>query len=440
MKKVASLFVCGLLTATAIVGSSNVTALAAPKVDPYKTVQAEFNFGTVGVEDVTEGDVRFLAGLGVGDYSRIKDVDFSNGVNVIAINVRAAEASLVEVRLDAVDGEKLGSFKVNNTNGEFKSFTTKTPNVEGKHEIYFVGKIGSVDFDSWTAYVAPGTVTPEPTPDPEPAVVNPYETVQLENGNDKVNVEVKTEGDVTFVSGIKGGTLVSVKNVAFEGSAAFGLTYRTTEPSIVEVRDGKLAGEKLTTLRLSNTNGQFVTSYFQFPDLQGTHSLFFVGKFGSTDVDSFVVLKAPVKPNPGETPDDPTPVDPDPVDPTPVDPTPVDPTPVDPTPVDPTPVDPTPVVTGAATLEYSINSWGTGFTVNFKVVNDTEETLNGWTVKIKKSDITIDSAWCVKVASEGDYYVITPDDWNATVRAHDGAFFGIQGSGAIGSTIDYVIE
>ena len=442
MKRRLSLFVCGLLTATAILSASSVSALAAPKVEPWKTVQAEMTFGNSGVTDVTEGDVRYLAGFEAGDYTRVKDVDFGDGYAVLLAKLRASSASLMEVRLDAVDGEKIGSFKVNNTNGSFKEYTTKISGVTGKHEVYFVGKIGSIDFDSWIAVKAPGQTTPEPDPEPTPVVttVDPYSTVELENADDIVRVEVKTEGNVTYVEGITNGTLVAVKNVEFDGSAAIGVTFRTTAPSIVEVRDGRLAGEKLTTLRFPNTTGQFETKYFSVPDLQGTHGLFFVGTFAKTDIDSFIVLKAPVKPNPNPEDPDPTPVDPDPVDP---DPTPVDPDPVDPdpTPVDPTPVDPDPIVVDSnLTAEFSINSWGTGFTVNVKVVNDSDTAVDNWTLKIKKSDVQIDSAWCVKVATEGDYYVITPDDWNAAIRAHDGAFFGFQGSGAIGDTLDYVIE
>ncbi|WP_408072207.1 cellulose binding domain-containing protein [Butyrivibrio sp. JL13D10] len=30
-------------------------------------------------------------------------------------------------------------------------------------------------------------------------------------------------------------------------------------------------------------------------------------------------------------------------------------------------------------------------------------------------------------------YVITPDDWNASIRPGESAFFGVQGSGSIGS-------
>ena len=101
--------------------------------------------------------------------------------------------------------------------------------------------------------------------------------------------------------------------------------------------------------------------------------------------------------------------------------------------------EPQPVVTGDLGLEYQINSWGPGYTVNFRVVNK-GEVVNTWKLKLAKSDVKIDSSWCVKVASEGDYYVITPEFWNSTVGNGATADFGIQGSGAIGNSISYTIE
>ena len=136
--------------------------------------------------------------------------------------------------------------------------------------------------------------------------------------------------------------------------------------------------------------------------------------------------------------EEPTPVDPEPVDPTPVDP---DPTPVDPEPVDPTPVDPdpTPVATGLK-AEYTINNWGSGYQVLIKVKNDGAATVNTWTVKVKKSEVKIDSSWCVNIAEEGDSYVITPMSWNSTLTPGASTDFGIQGSGSIGTSVNVTVE
>jgi cell division septation protein DedD len=151
-----------------------------------------------------------------------------------------------------------------------------------------------------------------------------------------------------------------------------------------------------------------------------------------------VVDPTPVEPDPTPVDPDPTPVDPDPTpvdpDPTPVDP---DPTPVDP---DPTPVDPTPTPSGDVRAEYSINNWGSGYQVLISVKNDSDSRINSWTLKVNKNDVEIDSSWCVNVKEEGNYYVITPMSWNASLDASGSTDFGIQGSEHISDSIEMIVE
>ncbi len=435
MKRNVKALLSGVILSTALVIgslSTSVTSFAAPKLSPYNILQAEMNFGSSGVEVKTEGDVKFVSGLETGDYFKVNDVDFSKGLNYIAFNVRSESIALVDVRADALDGESLGTIKIGMTNGAFKTVYTKMKNIEGKHQIFFVGKMGSVDVDYWTCVDSIDTPT-EPTPiDPTPVVtsVNPYDTVEAESGS-AIRAEVRSENGVTYVAGLTSGTMLINKNVVFEGSKALSVTYRASDAALVEVREGGLAGNLIATLKLGNTNGAFATKSIPFVDVEGTKDIYFIGKMGSVDLDSWVVLKAPEKQDP---------IDPTPEDPTPEDPTPEDPTPEDPTPVDPTPEDPTPVVSDDLVLKYNINSWGTGYTVNFEVANTSNVNVDGWKLKLNKNDVKIDSSWCVKVATEGDYYVITPESWNSTIYAGNGAFFGIIGSGSIGNTIDYILE
>ncbi|MBO5621730.1 MAG: cellulose binding domain-containing protein, partial [Butyrivibrio sp.] len=145
----------------------------------------------------------------------------------------------------------------------------------------------------------------------------------------------------------------------------------------------------------------------------------------------------------GEVKDEPTPEpqptpDPEPQpEPTP-DPEP-QPTP-DPEPQpEPTPEPEPVVVNDGLVLGYEINGQGS-FTISFNVSNNGDSAVNGWTLKLKKSQLTIDNSWCVKIASEGDYYVITPETWNYVINAGDAAYFGIQGSGEVGTTLDYILE
>lgn len=291
MKKIVT-FATSLFLAGGLVLSNSVTSFAAPKIDPYNTVQAELMFESSGVEKEkgTPGQV-YVKGIDKGDYFKVSDVYFDKGVGAITVQVKADGPSVLEVRKGSADGEKLANVMVSNTAGEFKAFTATMTGVdEGLNTLYFVGAMGSVDFDYWSCTQKKEmppvpVVDPEPEPEPEPQ----------------------------------------------------------PEPE---------------------------------PEPQ---------------------------PEPEPEPE------------------------------------PQPVVTGDLGLEYQINSWGTGYTVNFRVVNK-GNVVNGWKLKLAKSDVVIDSSWCVKVASEGDYYVITPESWNSTVGNGQTADFGIQGSGAIGSSISYILE
>ncbi|WP_049945778.1 endo-1,4-beta-xylanase [Butyrivibrio sp. LC3010] len=119
-------------------------------------------------------------------------------------------------------------------------------------------------------------------------------------------------------------------------------------------------------------------------------------------------------------------------------PEPVNPEPADPEP-EPAPEDPQPQIpsTDGLALDYSINSWGSGYQVSFKVSNNTGADVNAWTLKLSKSDITIGSSWNINVTEDGDYYVITPVDWNAYISNGQSIEFGVLGDGTIGNTIGY---
>ncbi|QFJ54853.1 endo-1,4-beta-xylanase [Pseudobutyrivibrio xylanivorans] len=107
----------------------------------------------------------------------------------------------------------------------------------------------------------------------------------------------------------------------------------------------------------------------------------------------------------------------------------------------PTPT-PTPVPTqqptqsaSGLTAKVTINSWGSGYTATVKVSNNTGKSVNGWTLKLKKSEVKIDSSWSVNVKESGDYYVITPMDWNSTIANGQSAEFGFNGVGSASDNI-----
>ncbi|MBR5635804.1 MAG: RICIN domain-containing protein, partial [Pseudobutyrivibrio sp.] len=105
----------------------------------------------------------------------------------------------------------------------------------------------------------------------------------------------------------------------------------------------------------------------------------------------------------------------------------------------PTPA-PTQQAASGLTAKATINSWGSGYTATIKVSNETGKTVNGWTVKLKKSEVKIDSSWSVNVKESGDYYVITPMSWNSSIQNGGSTEFGFNGSGNGGNSISVTVE
>ena len=91
-------------------------------------------------------------------------------------------------------------------------------------------------------------------------------------------------------------------------------------------------------------------------------------------------------------------------------------------------------------LKYTINNWGSGYQVTYKIVNNSGSTVNGWTLKVNKNQVNISQSWNVKVTTSGNYYVITPVEWNSTIPNGSSVEFGSIGSGQIGDSFEYTVE
>ncbi|MBR5649718.1 cellulose binding domain-containing protein, partial [Pseudobutyrivibrio sp.] len=297
----------------------------------------------------------------------------------------------------------------------------------GKHDLYLVVTNGVADIDSLK--LLPGKTTPDPVnpdpvnPDPvTPAVTDPYSDFQAEAANVKEAATDATAGDATYTS-IKANGYIAFKDVDLtKGISGVMLNAKSAAPNTtVDVRVDGVDGQSLGKVKIMSM-GAFKNAAVKIDStLTGKHDLYLVVTNGVADIDSLKLL-------PGKTTPDP------------VNPDPVNPDPVNPDPVNPDPVNPDPVVTEGLNVRYEINSWGTGYVVNFFVDNQSGSTTNGWTVKVRKNQVSIDNSWCVNIREEGDYYVITPLDWNKNIANGQSIQFGIIGSGSIGNTLDVTVQ
>ena len=86
-----------------------------------------------------------------------------------------------------------------------------------------------------------------------------------------------------------------------------------------------------------------------------------------------------------------------------------------------------------AACTYTVtNNWGSGFTAEIKVTNDTAQTVTNWSVSWQESSATVTSAWNATLTGANPY-TATALSWNATLAPKASASFGLQGNGTAGT-------
>lgn len=86
-----------------------------------------------------------------------------------------------------------------------------------------------------------------------------------------------------------------------------------------------------------------------------------------------------------------------------------------------------------AACTYTVtNNWGSGFTAEIKVTNNTSQTVNNWSVSWQEPGATVTSAWNVTLSGSNPYNAASLS-WNSTLAPNASASFGLQGNGTAGA-------
>lgn len=115
------------------------------KLNPYKRTEAETIAWSKGVtiEENREVGV-YVTSIHNGDYIKVRDVDFGDkGASRFSASVSSRyHGGTIEIRLDSIDGELVGSLQAPYT-GDWCNWIlkeTSMKNIKGVHDIYFVFK------------------------------------------------------------------------------------------------------------------------------------------------------------------------------------------------------------------------------------------------------------------------------------------------------------
>lgn len=90
-------------------------------------------------------------------------------------------------------------------------------------------------------------------------------------------------------------------------------------------------------------------------------------------------------------------------------------------------------VNASAACTYKVtNNWGSGFTGEVTVTNDSASTVNGWSVSWQESGVSITNVWNATLSGSNPY-TVSALSWNATLAPKASASFGFQANGKAGA-------
>ncbi len=122
-------------------------------LNPYHLQQAETMAWEEGIQ-VTWTDVSnvYITAVDPGDYIKVREVDFGRGAKTMNAKIKGNHTSgTIEIRLDAPNGELIGTLKVGKTD-DWREKSCKIKKRDGIHDLYFVFTGNGTDlmeFDSW---------------------------------------------------------------------------------------------------------------------------------------------------------------------------------------------------------------------------------------------------------------------------------------------------
>jgi hypothetical protein len=91
-------------------------------------------------------------------------------------------------------------------------------------------------------------------------------------------------------------------------------------------------------------------------------------------------------------------------------------------------------------LNSDVNSWQGAYSMNITLSNESDESINNWSVKLKKSEFNITNIWGAELTISGDYIIIKPLQWNNVINANGSVSFGLSAQGTPVSNFFYEID
>lgn len=247
-------------------GSSNSTR------DAYSDIEGESWDDGYGILEASQGG-GCLGYIENGDWAAYHEVNFGSGAYKFIVNASALrEGGYIDLHLDSLNGELIGSCKIENTGDweAWRDFTCDVKNATGVHDLYlyFRGDSGYLFDINYFYFSCPGLRN----------VRSAFTLIKADRFNDQNGVLGENDGE--NIGYIKDNSWVLYKNLDFET----GSNYLTVDASslheggTIELRLDGLSGKTVGMCNVPGTGSwdNWKSVECRISDIVGAHDLYFV--------------------------------------------------------------------------------------------------------------------------------------------------------------------
>jgi len=248
--------------------------------NPFERIEAEDYTDADGPRTGTTGDVdgeKNLGSIHPGHWSMYANIDLTD---VKSINARLAsvyEDGYIEVRLDAADGELIGTIDVPYT-GNWQSYETVSAHiadVTGLYDVYLVYQTKESPhpcninwFQFSEAFVAPP--------------IDPYSRFEAENYDAESGTSLSGTSDidgVKEVNDIQSGDWLMYSGLDFTEASSLDVRVASSnDNSTIEVRLDSVNGPIISFINMPNTDSKWETLNASLEKVEGEHNVYLLFK------------------------------------------------------------------------------------------------------------------------------------------------------------------
>ncbi|MCG8528828.1 MAG: carbohydrate-binding protein, partial [Opitutales bacterium] len=255
-----------------------------------------------------------------GDWFCFKDIDFGIGCDIATITYRSwnwAGVSTIEIRIDDIDGEIIGSGQTIIRTGSFESLQFTITEQIGIHDVYVkIPDFGGALHLDWISFEQSGSDSDldglsdswelqyfgdlnqtgsddtdgdgisnldEQSAGSHPNATIAYQKIQGNTFDSAQGVSVSGEE----ITGVDTGDWFAFENLDFgSGVSMVRLQVRNDSigPTTIEVRTDNIAGPLLGNLEVGDTGSSWSELSLSFSEIQGVHNVYFVFSDVNSDV------------------------------------------------------------------------------------------------------------------------------------------------------------